>query len=427
MTHILNLVTPKDHFEFEIFEKMRAVYLCSELSSCFKREGEGVDQGCEHVRTAVKVCCLRMTQPLVSRTTSAKLLRSYYYSSHAPRPVTPAIARPLSNPFAAMSAKRGSRYIHYAVPPPKIPTVPVVSRGDVVGEHVHDQELVANHSSSSGRANQVCTTSDSSDGSLMGMPFPVHRIYCVGRNYADHAIEMGGDPTREAPFFFCKPADAVVPCGRICSSSSHRSSTTEVVVDEDEDDIITTEIVYPLATADLHHEIELVVAIGDAGTEIAVDDASKFIYGYAVGVDLTRRDLQAAAKSAGRPWCTAKGFDQSAPIGNIYPATKILSSRLLPQQQQQPQQDCSSTKLSPELWLNVNGERRQTGYPASQMIWSVPEIVSILSHHFALRPGDLIFTGTPAGVAVLHPGDRVTAGMDGLGHLAFRIAPRHSK
>ena len=237
-------------------------------------------------------------------------------------------------------------------------------------------------------------------GTAAALFFPVHRIYCVGRNYADHAIEMGGDPSREQPFFFAKPADAVVPCG--CSSSSSDDTAT------------TKNIPYPLATADLHHEIELVLAIGRAGTEIDVADAGNYVYGYAIGVDLTRRDLQATAKANGRPWCTAKGFDQSAPIGNIYPTATTLRATLLLQ----------DSKSKNELWLNVNGQRRQTGVPAKQMIWSVSEIISILSHQFELRPGDLIFTGTPAGVAALQPGDRVTGGMDGLGELAFTVTPR---
>lgn len=223
-------------------------------------------------------------------------------------------------------------------------------------------------------------------------------------------MEMGGDPEREAPFFFAKPADAVVPCG----ISNNNTSAGDVVTNLAN----LTQIEYPLATTNLHHEIELVVAIGSKNdSQIAPVDAEKYIYGYAVGVDLTRRDLQTIAKASGRPWCTAKGFDQSAPIGDIYPVDSChsLSKQLL-----RSQEDCSQ---SAELWLNVNGQRRQTGYPSKEMIWSVGEIIAILSQQFELRPGDLIFTGTPAGVTALQPGDHVTAGMTGLGELTFTVTP----
>jgi fumarylpyruvate hydrolase len=256
------------------------------------------------------------------------------------------------------SSSTAATNVKYAVSPPAVPTVPIVNTTNVKEEGGEQKEEV----------------------------FPVHRIYCVGRNYAEHSIEMGGDPNRETPFFFCKPADAIVPCG--CDKSSASSPSP------------VTQIPYPLATHNLHHEIELVVAIGKGGTMIDVQSAESHIFGYAIGVDLTRRDLQKSAKEHSRPWCTAKAFDRSAPIGNIYPKSKNLQNK--------------------QLWLNVNGQRRQTGH-VTQMIWSVPEIVSILSQYFALQPGDLIFTGTPAGVAALEPGDTVAAGMDGLGELAFSI------
>lgn len=205
--------------------------------------------------------------------------------------------------------------------------------------------------------------------------FPVHRIYCVGRNYAAHAREMGKDPEREAPFFFTKPADAVVANG--------------------------SAVPYPPRTADLHHEIELVVAIGTGGSKIASSQALSHVYGYAVGVDLTRRDLQSEAKDKGRPWDTGKAFDRSAPISAITPANavSILGSR---------------------IWLKVNDAVRQQGAIAD-MIWNVPEIVAELSTLFELAPGDLIFTGTPAGVAALHPADRVEGGVDGLETLRFTV------
>ena len=211
--------------------------------------------------------------------------------------------------------------------------------------------------------------------------FPVHRIYCVGRNYAEHAREMGASG-REAPFFFCKPADAVVSKG-----------SGPIVIR------------YPDRTADLQHEVELVVAIGAAGYRVPVEQAAPMIWGYAVGIDLTRRDLQADAKRQGRPWDISKGFDRSAPIGSIRPASATGS-------------------LGPQrIWLVVNGRRRQQG-TLSQMIWSVEETVSQLSEFFELTAGDLIFTGTPAGVGALLPGDRVEAGIDGFGGIDLEIAER---
>ncbi len=205
-----------------------------------------------------------------------------------------------------------------------------------------------------------------------GGTFPVRRIYCVGRNFADHAREMGADAPaskadRGTPVFFAKPADAIV----------------------------TGEVPYPTATRDLHHEVELVVAIGrDAPAgDVPVAAASALVYGYAVGLDLTRRDLQAAAKAKGLPWDIAKGFDASAPIGPLVPAAGIgaLSGRTLS--------------------LRVNGALRQTA-SLDQMIWDVPEILHELSKLFALRAGDLVFMGTPAGVAALQPGDTCEARLD---------------
>lgn len=198
--------------------------------------------------------------------------------------------------------------------------------------------------------------------------FPVHRIYCVGRNYAAHAREMGKDPEREAPFFFAKPADAIVANG--------------------------SQLPFPSRTSDLHHEIELVVALGTGGANISISQALSHVFGYAVGLDLTRRDLQAEAKDKGRPWDTAKGFDRSAPISAITPA--------------------SAAKLTDsKIWLKVNGSPRQQGALAD-LIWSVPEIIAELSTLFELAPGDLIFTGTPAGVAAIKSNDQLEGGIDGL-------------
>jgi fumarylpyruvate hydrolase len=206
--------------------------------------------------------------------------------------------------------------------------------------------------------------------------FAVHRIYCVGRNYAAHAREMGANPEREPPFFFTKPATALVP--------NH------------------ARVPYPSRTSNFHHEIELVVAIGKGGRDIPVAQALDHVYGYAVGNDLTRRDLQAEAKDNGRPWDTSKGFDHSAVISAITPAQQSGHLRTGP------------------IWLKVNGQMRQQA-DLSELIWSVPEIIAELSTLFELQPGDLIYTGTPAGVGALARGDRLEGGIDGLDELVTTI------
>ncbi|HEU5073479.1 MAG TPA: fumarylacetoacetate hydrolase family protein [Polyangiaceae bacterium] len=210
------------------------------------------------------------------------------------------------------------------------------------------------------------------------LAFPVRRIYCVGRNYTEHAREMGFDPEREPPFFFSKPADAVVANGAT--------------------------IPYALATRNLHHEIELVVAIGKAGVNIPREAALEHVYGYAVGIDLTRRDLQLAARDKGRPWDVGKGFDQSAPISSIHRVADV------------------GHPASGALWLEVNGKIRQKA-DLADLIWPVPDVIAFLSELFALRPGDLIYTGTPAGVGPLEPGDRVHGAVDGLDEISLMIAP----
>ena len=211
--------------------------------------------------------------------------------------------------------------------------------------------------------------------------FPVRRIYCVGRNYAAHAREMGADPTREAPFFFCKPADAVVP---VMPGAS-------------------LELPYPPQTRDFHYEAELVVAIGQGGADIPVETALAHIWGYTVGLDMTRRDLQTALKSKGHPWEAAKGFDRSAPIAPLVPVA-----------------DCGHPQAG-AIWLTVNGQPRQQG-DLADMIWSVAEIVARLSTLFRLEPGDLIFTGTPEGVGPVVSGDAIEAGVEGVGKLVLKIA-----
>ncbi len=202
--------------------------------------------------------------------------------------------------------------------------------------------------------------------------FPVRRIYCVGRNYADHAREMGADPDREPPFFFSKPRDAVI-CGEA--------------------------VPYPPATHDLHHEVELVLAVGGAGADMSPEEAGSLIFGAAVGVDLTRRDLQAEAKKAGRPWDMAKGFDGSAPIGLVRPGRAPDAGAIT---------------------LSVDGEERQSG-DLSWMIWSNAEILSHLSGLVRLEPGDLVFTGTPAGVGAINPDHQIEACASDLPPLRFKL------
>lgn len=226
----------------------------------------------------------------------------------------------------------------FVIPPPDRPTIPVV------GEDGH---------------------------------FPVRRIWCVGRNYADHAREMGHDPTREPPFFFSKPADAVVPGGG--------------------------RLPFPRGTEDLHHEIELVVAIGMGGADIAESQALAHVYGYAVGLDMTRRDLQAEAKTLARPWDLAKGFDQSCPISAIVPARQI------------------GHPARGRIEVSVNGTIQQRG-GLDQMIWSVPEAIAYLSRFVAIAPGDLLMTGTPAGVSRVRPGDTLFGTCEGVGEIRVSYA-----
>ena len=205
--------------------------------------------------------------------------------------------------------------------------------------------------------------------------FPVRRVFCVGRNYAEHVREMGGD-TREPPFFFTKPADAVVTGG--------------------------ADMPYPPQTADLHHEMELVVAIGTGGTDIPVARALSHVWGYAAGLDMTRRDLQGAAKKAGKPWDMGKGFDHSAPIGELVPAARLPAPPSGP------------------ITLSVNSNTRQSSDLRS-MIWSVAETIAALSQLVALAPGDLIFTGTPEGVAAVQRGDLLEGEIEGVGTVRTRI------
>jgi fumarylpyruvate hydrolase len=212
-----------------------------------------------------------------------------------------------------------------------------------------------------------------------GGDFPVHRIYCVGRNYADHAVEMGFTG-REPPFFFMKPADAVVA----------------VAAGE------TGAIDYPTLTSNFHHEIELVVAIGTGGSHILAADAPKHIWGYAVGLDMTRRDLQGEMKKQGRPWCIGKAFDQSAPIGPIVPKAK------------------TGELLKGLIQISVNGQVKQKG-DLAELIWSVNETIEQLSAAWTLQPGDLIFTGTPAGVGAVVRGDVMEGSIDGLGTLKVAV------
>lgn len=207
--------------------------------------------------------------------------------------------------------------------------------------------------------------------------FPVRRIFCVGRNYADHAREMGADPTRELPFFFCKPADALVPDGAI--------------------------IPFPPQTKDLQHEVELVAAIAQGGANIARESALSHVFGYGVGIDLTRRDLQQEAKDKRRPWDWGKGFDRSAPLSALQAADRIGHPK------------------SGRIHLAVNGQVRQDGN-LDQMIWPLPDVIAFISQSMRLEAGDLIYTGTPAGVGAVVPGDVLTAEVDGVARLKVTIA-----
>ncbi|WP_423193584.1 fumarylacetoacetate hydrolase family protein [Cupriavidus sp. H18C2] len=209
--------------------------------------------------------------------------------------------------------------------------------------------------------------------------FPIRRVFCVGRNYAAHAREMGKDPDREPPFFFTKPADAVVAAEGT--------------------------VPYPPLTENLHHEIELVVAIGKPGANVTPAQALDLVWGYGVGVDLTRRDLQDVAKKMSRPWDWSKSFDASGPCGPLQPVSAIGH----------PAQGA--------IWLKVNGEPRQQG-DLNELIWPVADVIAYISEAMTLQPGDLIFTGTPAGVGALNPGDKVTGGVEGVGEIAFSIGQR---
>ncbi|TCR83853.1 fumarylpyruvate hydrolase [Rhizobium sp. BK376] len=205
--------------------------------------------------------------------------------------------------------------------------------------------------------------------------FPVRRVYCVGRNYADHAIEMGHDPSREAPFFFQKNPDNLLQGG---------------------------DFPYPSLSSDVHHEVELVIALKAGGADIKAEKAMDCIYGYAVGIDFTRRDLQGEAKKAGRPWEIGKAFEHSAPVSSLVPAERIGH----------PDKGA--------IWLELNGDRVQNG-DLNQMIWKIPEIIAELSKLFTLAPGDVIMTGTPAGVGPVKKGDRIICGVDGVGTLTLSV------
>ena len=210
--------------------------------------------------------------------------------------------------------------------------------------------------------------------------FPVRRIYCIGRNYAAHAREMGGAPERDPPFFFCKPADAAF------------AVTGEA----------PTDWPYPSLSDDVHHEIEMVAAIGVGGRDIAAADALAHVWGYGVGLDMTRRDLQAQMKALGRSWEVGKAFDHAAPMGALHPVSEV------------------GHPSRGAIWLDVNGERRQQG-DLSDMIWSVAEAVAELSRYFALVPGDLLMTGTPAGVGPVARGDVLNGHVGGLGAFSIRV------
>lgn len=210
-----------------------------------------------------------------------------------------------------------------------------------------------------------------------GASFPIRRVFCIGRNYAAHAREMGRDPDREPPFFFTAWAETVVPDGSL--------------------------IAYPQSTGDYHHEIELVIAIGGTGREVAPEQALELVYGYAVGLDMTRRDLQLQARDTGRPWDTGKNVEESKPLGPIHPATGF---------------DAGSGAIT----LTVNGVIKQSG-DLKDLIWPVADIISHISRYYRLQPGDLIYTGTPAGVGPVVQGDVLIGAIEGLGELTVTIGP----
>jgi fumarylpyruvate hydrolase len=212
--------------------------------------------------------------------------------------------------------------------------------------------------------------------------FPVRHVYCVGRNYAEHAKEMGGDASKEPPFFFTKAADSVVPVVPPAVGS----------------------IAYPLATKNFHHEIELVVAIGGRGARLPPERALSVVFGYAVGLDMTRRDLQSDMREKKRPWDIGKSFAGAAPIAPIHPVESV------------------GHLARGAIWVDVNGTRRQTG-DLADMIWDVPHTLAFLSQYYELLPGDLVFTGTPSGVGPVVAGDRLDGGIDALGSLAVTVGP----
>lgn len=221
------------------------------------------------------------------------------------------------------------------------------------------------------------TTIPLADGTTQ---FPVRRIYCVGRNYAAHVREMGFDPDREAPFFFCKPTDAIVFA----------------------DPKAEAQIPYPSQTEDYHYEMELVVAIGMAGRDIPVEKANDHVFGYAAGLDMTRRDIQVSARKGGRPWEVGKAFDQSAPMGSLFTVAEV------------------GHPAQGELWLQVDGKDRQRS-DLAKLIWSVPEIISRLSSFFELQPGDLVFTGTPDGIGPVVRGETMHGGISGIGEIKVTV------
>ena len=205
--------------------------------------------------------------------------------------------------------------------------------------------------------------------------FPVNRVFCIGRNFAAHAVEMGHDPDREPPFFFFKSPGNLVTDGRFP---------------------------YPPQSHDVHYEVELLVALGRGGADIAIDAALEHVWGYGIALDMTRRDLQAEAKKLGRPWEVAKSFDASAPAGPLYPVAEV------------------GHPSAGAITLKVNGTRMQTG-DLNQMIWKVSEIISVLSRYFTFQPGDVILAGTPSGVGAVQRGDRMEAAIDGLGRLSVTV------
>lgn len=281
------------------------------------------------------------------------------------------------------------------------PSVPIFIRGSTSSRSVAptvSDNVTSIDAAMRGGDDDSSSSSSSSSWVNSNLEFPIRRIYCVGRNYREHAIEMGGNPERDAPFFFQKPSDAIQVCYRQADDGRSKSVSSPTTIASG----ITKVVPYPSMTSSLHYEGEFIVAIGKDGMRIPVEQATQHIYGYAIGCDLTRRDIQNEAKKSARPWDAAKGFDSSCPISPIIPKDEIHSLLML-----SSEEDIDDVLDNYELTLKVNNTIRQQS-KLGNMIYSTSEIISNLSQLYALKQGDIILTGTPAGVSQLNIGDFVS-------------------